>query len=115
MAVVVNFPKPGTVDEPVTVVEGSGDLPNPGDRSLEDVNNFNKREDVPVTEQKGIEFPEGSLVSGPLADPSSGNYPDPYWKRLPPGSPDHKPVQFIERGWLPDEIIPMEPYQEDEE
>jgi hypothetical protein len=39
----------------VTIVEGSGDLPNPGDHSLEDTNAFNKRTNVPVTEEAGID------------------------------------------------------------
>lgn len=39
----------------VTIVEGSGDLRNPGDHSLEDTNAFNKRTNVPVTEEAGID------------------------------------------------------------
>lgn len=54
MTVVVNWVKPGDWPQPVTVVEGQGDLANPGDTGNESINAFNKRDNVPVTEQRFI-------------------------------------------------------------
>jgi hypothetical protein len=61
--------KPGEWPEPLSVIEGQGDLPNPGDHSLESTNAFNKREDVPITEQKWIDNPN---LGGPDQDGPDG-------------------------------------------
>lgn len=78
--------KPGQWPEPVTIIEGQGDLPNPGDHSLEDVNAFNKRENVPVTEQLHIDNPNlpGPDQDGPDSITNEDRIPrrkgNPAWK-----------------------------------
>ncbi|ACH62105.1 hypothetical protein MYRNA_104 [Mycobacterium phage Myrna] len=54
MALVVPNSPDSTPPEFHTVVEGQGDLSNPGDTSNESVNAYNKRTNVPVTEIRGI-------------------------------------------------------------
>lgn len=90
-----------------------GGSPNPGDTGNESINNFNKRENVPATEQTGIDLGEDSGSVGPPDNPSTGFYPDPYWRRSPLGDPDNRGIQLVEKGWLPTEIVPAE--QQDEE
>lgn len=68
MTVVVNI-KPNEWPEPKGVVEGQGDLANPGDTSLESVNAFNKRDTVPVTEIKAIDRDD---LPGPDQGPPEG-------------------------------------------
>lgn len=96
--------KPGEWPEPVTVVVGQGELPNPGDHSLEDVNAFNKRSNVPVTEEKGIDDeelkkPPHILITAEDRIERKGN-------------PDWKPRQFKEVARTDDRresiIVPTE-------
>ncbi|QZE10445.1 hypothetical protein SEA_SCOOBYDOOBYDOO_99 [Mycobacterium phage ScoobyDoobyDoo] len=99
--------KPGEWPQPVTVVEGQGDLPNPGDTSLESVNAFNKREDVRVSEQRYIDRDDlpGPNQDGPDSITSNDRVPR---KR---GNPDWKaPAYRIETARETDtklsEIVP---------
>lgn len=73
----------------VTIVEGSGELPNPGDHSLEDGNAFNKRTNVPVTEEQGID--NGALVAPPYVSITAEDR-----VKAPKGNPAWKPKQLIE-------------------
>lgn len=104
--------KPGEWPQPVTVVEGSGELPNPGDHSLEDVNAFNKRTNVPVTEEKGIDNEE--LKSPPHISITADD-----WVKAPKGNPDWVPRQLKEIAREDDRqlsvIVPTQHQDTDEE
>ena len=81
------------------------ELANPGDHSLEDVNAFNKRTNVPVTEEKGIDNEE-------LKNPPHISITAADWVKAPKGNPDWKPRQLKEVARTDDRresvIVPTE-------
>lgn len=99
--------KPGQWPEPVFTATPS-ELGNPGDTSLESANAFNKRTNVPVTEERGITPAQTSLLVGPTSNPATGSYPAEYWRNLPPGDPANVPTPLKETGWEPKDIVAVQ-------
>lgn len=92
MSLVIPNAPSSTPPQPVTIVEGQGDLANPGDTHNESINAFNKREDVPVSEQKFIK--NRPDLPGPDQDgPDVLTHQDRIKRRK--GNPDWKAPDYL--------------------